>query len=352
MHALCMHTARTLYAHCAHTAHAHATQAWGAEVPPMAAASRAPMAAACPHPWLQACGTLDFMAPEMLADDPAYEAKADVWSAGVLVYMLLSGIHPFRGPSQCATEERIKAGHLPSDRPGEGLHGASAEAQQIRFDIPPQPLTDALTLFGRQSGMQVSADAGLLRDRSSPGVSGTMSPADALAQLLAGTGVAYRLTDGKTAMLYAAGSADGAILPLDELMAKDPGFRREEFYPAIIDQFRYRGKLYGLAKDFSTLVVYFNKDLFDKWEVPYPKAGWTWKNWLTVLSTPWMLPARRPGPPAATTRWAGRRRAPMLHQGEARGACRRENHCRRRPRDRNPRPAAKGPSPAPAPGAR
>ena len=94
----------------------------------------------------------------------------------------------------------------------EQANGASAEAQQIRFDIPPQPLTDALTLFGRQSGMQVSADAGLLRDRSSPGVSGTMSPADALAQLLAGTGVAYRLTDGKTAMLYAAGSADGAIL--------------------------------------------------------------------------------------------------------------------------------------------
>ena len=87
------------------------------------------MAAASAHAWLQACGTLDFMAPEMLADEPAYGATADVWSAGVLVYMLLSGSHPFRGPSQCATEERIKAGRLPSDRPGEGLHGVSAEAR-------------------------------------------------------------------------------------------------------------------------------------------------------------------------------------------------------------------------------
>ena len=105
----------------------------------MAAASPPPMAAASPHPWLQACGTLDFMAPEMLADDPAYEAKADVWSAGVLVYMLLSGIHPFRGPSQCATEERIKAGHLPSDRPGEGLHGVSAEARAFVKALLVQP---------------------------------------------------------------------------------------------------------------------------------------------------------------------------------------------------------------------
>ena len=150
MHALCMHTARTLYAHCAHTAHAHATQAWGTGVPPMAAASPPPMAAACPHPWLQACGTLDFMAPEMLADDPAYEAKADVWSAGVLVYMLLSGIHPFRGPSQCATEERIKAGHLPSDRPGEGLHGVSAEARAFvkALLVPPGARLSAKEALG------------------------------------------------------------------------------------------------------------------------------------------------------------------------------------------------------------
>ena len=116
----------------------------------MAAASPAPMAAACPHPWLQACGTLDFMAPEMLADDPAYEAKADVWSAGVLVYMLLSGIHPFRGPSQCATEERIKAGHLPSDRPGEGLHGASAEARAFvkALLVPPGARLSAKEALG------------------------------------------------------------------------------------------------------------------------------------------------------------------------------------------------------------
>ena len=80
----------------------------------------------------------------------AYEAKADVWSAGVLVYMLLSGLHPFRGPSQCATEERIKAGHLPSDRPGEGLHGASAEARAFvkALLVPPGARLSAKEALG------------------------------------------------------------------------------------------------------------------------------------------------------------------------------------------------------------
>ena len=42
----------------------------------------------------------------------------------------------------------------------------------------------------------------------------------------------------------------------------------------------------------SSLEVYYNKDLFDKAHVPYPKAGWTWDDFvndakaITNLSTP------------------------------------------------------------------
>ncbi len=76
-----------------------------------------------------------------------------------------------------------------------------AQEQQIAFDIPPQSLTDALALFGRQSGMQVSVDAGLIRDIQSAGARGSMRPEQALRQILAGTGVNYRLTDANTAIL-------------------------------------------------------------------------------------------------------------------------------------------------------
>lgn len=63
----------------------------------------------------------------------------------------------------------------------------AAQERQIAFDIPPQPLIDALALFGRQSGMQVSVDAGLIRDIRSAGARGSMSPEQALRQVLAGT---------------------------------------------------------------------------------------------------------------------------------------------------------------------
>lgn len=88
---------------------------------------------------------------------------------------------------------------------------AQAVAPQGRiFALAPQPLTDALALFGRQSGMQVSVDAAIIRGVSSPGVSGTMTNEQALRQLLSGTGITFRMNGG-TAMLEKV-AANGAMV--------------------------------------------------------------------------------------------------------------------------------------------
>lgn len=55
-----------------------------------------------------------------------------------------------------------------------------------------------------------------------------------------------------------------------------------DFYAEVYERFRYQGKLYGISKDFATLVLYYNKDLFQKWDVPYPKPGWTWDDFLVT----------------------------------------------------------------------
>mmetsp|Transcript_21530 Transcript_21530/g.54089 ORF Transcript_21530/g.54089 Transcript_21530/m.54089 type:complete len:720 (-) Transcript_21530:213-2372(-) len=58
------------------------------------------------------CGTLDYMAPELLVKDKRYNDKADVWSVGCLMYVLLSGALPFRRDwgnlSGREQEERVK----------------------------------------------------------------------------------------------------------------------------------------------------------------------------------------------------------------------------------------------------
>ena len=90
----------------------------------------------------------------------------------------------------------------------------SAVAQQARaFNIPAQPLADALVQFGYQSGLQVVADGGLTASVRSPGVTGTLPPAEALARLLAGTGLVYRFTNATTVALERPGAsgAPGAL---------------------------------------------------------------------------------------------------------------------------------------------
>ncbi|GAB3446610.1 TonB-dependent siderophore receptor [Insolitispirillum peregrinum] len=71
------------------------------------------------------------------------------------------------------------------------------------FSIPAQPLAQAVMQFGQQAGMQISADAALLTGKRSSGVSGSLSPEQALLRLLDSTGVGYRLVNGSTAVLYA-----------------------------------------------------------------------------------------------------------------------------------------------------
>jgi len=41
------------------------------------------------------CGTLDYLAPEMLEPGHKHDFQVDIWSLGVLTYELLSGTAPF-----------------------------------------------------------------------------------------------------------------------------------------------------------------------------------------------------------------------------------------------------------------
>ena len=41
------------------------------------------------------CGTIDYLAPEMLAKTHQHDFRVDIWSVGILIYELLTGRAPF-----------------------------------------------------------------------------------------------------------------------------------------------------------------------------------------------------------------------------------------------------------------
>lgn len=61
-------------------------------------------------------GTAEYTAPETLAGHPPTPA-VDLWALGCVVYQMLTGTPPFKGPTEFATFERITNGEfaLPSD---------------------------------------------------------------------------------------------------------------------------------------------------------------------------------------------------------------------------------------------
>ncbi|MBD9539138.1 TonB-dependent receptor [Ensifer sp. ENS04] len=90
------------------------------------------------------------------------------------------------------------------------------------FDIPSQPLSTALNAFGRQSGLQVTLAASTSQGLRSATVSGTMTADQALARLLSGSGISYRISGG-TALVGSAVSAGGsAAVAADGATVLDP----------------------------------------------------------------------------------------------------------------------------------
>lgn len=76
--------------------------------------------------------------------------------------------------------------------------------------------------------------------------------------------------------IWQAYAEDEVIQPLDEFIS---GTNSQAKFPAgenYENTTRWHGKTYMTPTDVGSLVIYYNKDLFDKKGVPYPKKGWTW----------------------------------------------------------------------------
>ncbi len=54
------------------------------------------------------------------------------------------------------------------------------------------------------------------------------------------------------------------------------------FYPSVRAVFARKNALYAFPKDFTPLVIYYNRKLFDDAGLPYPDGSWTWAEFLDI----------------------------------------------------------------------
>jgi len=114
--------------------------------------------------------------------------------------------------------------------------------------------------------------------KSYPGITVKVEPSASITQLKMITQIAT----GTAADVIQVGDIDlpwfvskTAFAPLDPYMQSDK-ITKDLWAPAAFNLGVVNGHTYALTKDFATLAVFYNKDLFDKAHLAYPKAGWTW----------------------------------------------------------------------------
>lgn len=80
-------------------------------------------------------------------------------------------------------------------------------------------------------------------------------------------------------------AARGALESLDDRLAGSTLLQEDDFYPAALDAFRYRGEtLYGIPQNAASVVIYYNRDRFDQLGIPRPTAGWTWDDFTAAAA--------------------------------------------------------------------
>ena len=59
----------------------------------------------------------------------------------------------------------------------------------------------------------------------------------------------------------------------------------QNFYPKAVEAMSRNGKIYAVPRDISNLVIFYNKDIFDKNNLPYPDETTTFNDFLTLAKS-------------------------------------------------------------------
>jgi len=72
------------------------------------------------------------------------------------------------------------------------------------------------------------------------------------------------------------------LLDLTDKIKTSTEVKLSNFPTPLVDLYANNGKNYGLPKDYDTICLWYNKDLFDNAKIAYPDSTWDWAKFLDV----------------------------------------------------------------------
>jgi multiple sugar transport system substrate-binding protein len=77
-------------------------------------------------------------------------------------------------------------------------------------------------------------------------------------------------------------AANNLLESLGPYLQESKLIQQEDFFPATIEAFYWQGDIICIPQNISSLVVYYNEDLFDAAGVDYPADKWTWDDFVAT----------------------------------------------------------------------
>jgi multiple sugar transport system substrate-binding protein len=82
----------------------------------------------------------------------------------------------------------------------------------------------------------------------------------------------FQIGDGDVAPF----AREGRLTNLTPFVTGANGINEDDFFAGPLEYGKYNGEFFAIPKDFSPLVLYYNKDFFDEAGIEYPSDEWTW----------------------------------------------------------------------------
>ncbi|MCL6605092.1 MAG: sugar ABC transporter substrate-binding protein [Paenibacillus sp.] len=149
-------------------------------------------------------------------------------------------------------------------------------------EVSDKPVDLTLTMWGSESDKQVMEKRLEIMKKTNPNINVNVllvaGDYDQKVQTMIAGGTPPDIM--MLAENYQVYASKNQIMPLDDLIASNNLDMKERYSDDIANIMNYEGKFYGLPDRAGAMVLFYNKDLFDKAGVAYPSKDWTQKDLL------------------------------------------------------------------------